>query len=204
MKQSKRKLKLFMITVALAAGFGYAVYFLWGKVVSTQDLYIEKTKELLSLERKQEQISELEEKLSQTKEKREEIIESILLQEDMISFILKIEDIAKKAGLAHEVKIIRKITSESIEQERLAIRRARRTAKEALEEALRDKLPGVTFDVGLEGSYEGIIRFAEGVASLPYYTHIDRLNISEKRKGEAGFEENKVKASINLTVFTRD
>ena len=86
----------------------------------------------------------------------------------------------------------------------MAIRRARRSAKEGLEEALQGKLPGVTFDVGLEGSYEGIIRFTEGVASLPYYTHIDKFNISEKREGEEGFEANEVKASINLTVFTRN
>jgi len=201
--QSKIKQRLLLISVVVAIVFGYAGYFLWSEIVSARDLYTETYRGLLSIEKKQEQASQLQKELASTEKNREEILSSLLAQDETLNFIVSIEDIAQKAGLSYEVRIIREVTEESIEQEKLALKRSRRKAKEA-EEALERKLPGIVFEISLEGSYLGIIRFLEGVASLPYYTHIESFNISAGEKSPpAGGESKVVKAIIQMVVFTK-
>lgn len=202
-KRQKIWVKFLLIVLSWLFGFGYAGYFLFGEIASSKSLYIEKSKELVSREKKQEQIGEIKKELEKTEKNREEIISSLLSPQDVLEFILRIEDIAKKAGLAHEVRILKEITQESIDQELLALRQARQRVRPAEETALQEKLPGVTFNVDISGSYSGIIRFLEGIGTLSYYTHIESFNISEDLKGEDAEQAGMVKSTIQLMVFTK-
>ncbi|MFY9457911.1 MAG: hypothetical protein WAP23_03215 [Candidatus Spechtbacterales bacterium] len=200
-KTSKTRAKFLLIAIVWLFGFGYGGYFLFGEIASSKNLYIEKSKELVSSEKKQEQIERIKEELEKAEKNRGEIVSSLLVTEDVLEFILKIEDIAKKARLTYEVRILKEVTQESIDQELLALRQARRREVPA-EDAAIEKLPGVTFNVDISGSYSGIIRFLEGVGTLSYYTHIESFNVSEG-PGVEGAEPGKVKSTIQLMVFTK-
>ncbi len=201
-RHKKIWVKFLLIFLLWVFGFGYAGSFLLGEIASSKNLYIEKSKELVSYEKKQEQIEQIKKELEKTEKNREDIVSSLLPPEDVLEFILRIEDIAKKAGLTHEVTILKEITQESIDEELLSLRQARRRDMPAEETAIEEKLPGVTFNVDISGSYPGIIRFLEGIGTLSYYTHIESFNISQDLKGE-GEEPGKVKSTIQLMVFTK-
>lgn len=204
---SKIKLPLALIALGLIVGLGYTGYGLLGKVDAARILYLEKSKELLSLEKKQEHVTQLTLELASTAASREEIISALLEPAAALDFIVRIEDIARKAGLSYEVRILREISQESIEEEQLALRRVRKRSTESTEEPGEAKLPGITFSVTVKGSYMGAIRFLEGIASLPYYTHIESFAFSRKERPkeaspEAG-EARTVDATIQLMVFTK-
>lgn len=194
--------KLLLIFLFWLLGFGYAGYFLFGEIASSKSIYIEKSKELVSGEKKQEQIEQTKKELEKTEKNREDIVSSLLSPRDVLEFILRMEDIAKKAGLTHEVRILKEVTQESIDRELLALRQARQRGRSTEETALEEKLPGVTFNVDISGSYPGIVRFLEGIGTLSYYTHIESFNISRDTKGE-GAETGTVKSTIQLMVFTK-
>jgi Tfp pilus assembly protein PilO len=200
--RQKVRVKFLLIALAWLFGFGYAGYFLFTEIASSKNLYVEKSRELVSYEKKQEQIGKIKSELEMTGKNREGIISSLLSPKAVLEFILRIEDIAKKAGLTHEVRILKEITQESIDQELLAQRAARRRDRPAEEQALEEKLPGVTFNIDISGSYSGVIRFLEGIGTLSYYAHIESFSISGAPKGE-GEESGAVKATIQLVVFTK-
>lgn len=207
-RYSKLKLPLPLIALGLLVGLGYAGFGLLSKIDAARALYLEKNKELLSLEKKQEHVTQLELELVKTAASREEILSALLAPAEALDFLVRIEDIARKAGLSYEVRILREITEVSIEEEQLALRRARKKPTDATEEPLDAKLSGITFSVTIKGSYPGIIRFMEGVATLPYYTHIESFAVSRKERpkeaetSEAG-EARTVDAIIQLMVFTK-
>ena len=199
---NQNKLFLLFSAIVVLLGVGYVIYFLLGKIDSSKDMYIEKSKEIVLLEKKQGQIEELKEELKKTAQNRKEIMTSILSRTDVLDFIVKIEKTAKLAGLSYEVRITREITQSAIDEELLALRRSRRRGRESEETTKEEKLPGVVFNIEISGSYSGVIRFLEGVASLPYYTHIESFNISKDRK-TGGEESSQVESSIQMTVFTK-
>ena len=204
MENNKAILKILVISVLLLAGFGYAAYFLFGKISSAGDIYTAKSAEFVSIEKKQEQIDRIKEELVNTKKSRNEIISSLLAATDVLDFIVKVEGIARAAGLAYEVQISKELTQESIDQELLALRRSKRRGTDADEAVIKEKLPGIVFDIDISGSYSGVIRFLEGVASFPYYLHIESISISKVREQDDDEATiTRVQATIKLMVFTR-
>lgn len=199
--QNKIKLRLSFIALGVLLAFAYAVYLVWGQISYARVQYIEKYTELISLEEKQGLSKELQVELAKTATDREEVVQALLRKEDVLKFIERVEDIAKRAGLSHEVKILRETTREDIEKERTALARTRGKAKDEALEAIKKRLPGVTFNVSMGGLYSGIVRFLEGIGTLPYYTHVERLDLSSGRGGDEEVESATLEASIQLTVF---
>lgn len=207
-RSSKIKLPLPLLALGLIVGVGYGGFVLLAKIEAAGALYQARSKELLTLEKKQEHVTQLKAELARTAASRGEIISALLSSDEALDFIVRIEDIARKAGLSYEVQILQEITQESIDAEILALRRARRKSKDVTEESLGAKLPGITFSVTIEGSYVGIVRFMEGVASLPFYTHIESFSISSKKRAEGSESSEQdigliVQASVQMMVFTK-
>jgi len=204
MKINQNKLFFLFSAIVVLLGIGYTIYFLIGKIDSSKNVYIEKSKEIVLIGKKQGQIEELKDELKKTAQNREEITASLLSRGDVLDFIVKIENTAKFAGLSYEVRITREITQSAIDEELLTLRRSRRRGRgqDSEETPEEQKLPGVVFNITLSGSYSGVIRFLEGVASLPYYTHVESFTISKDIKtGEE--ESSQVESSIQMTVFTK-
>jgi len=206
-----RSVNKFQIFTLLFIGLGllaYAGYFVWGEIGTAQSLYIEKQKEIISIEKRQEQISQLKKELEKTAEKKIEVLDSLIARDDVLKVIERIEGVAKRERLLYEVKLLGEITKESIDREILAIRRSRAGGKkEAIEEVL-NKLSNINFQVNLTGEYLGIIRFLEGIGTLPYYAQVDRFELLGKKTKiitETGEEQETsfIEASINLIIFTR-
>ena len=207
-KKSKIKLPLSLLALGLVVGVGYGGFVLLAKIEAAGALYQEHSRELFALEKKQEHIAQLEAELARTALSREEIVSALLSSDEALDFIVRIEDIARKAGLSYEVRILQEVTQESIDAELLTLRRSRRQAKEATEESLEEKLPGITFNVTIRGSYLGIVRFMEGVAFLPFYTHIENFSISSKERAEGSESAEQgteliIQASVQMMVFTK-
>ena len=206
-KKSKIKLPLSLLALGLVVGVGYGGFVLLAKIEAAGALYQEHSRELFALEKKQEHIAQLEAELARTALSREEIVSALLSSDEALDFIVRIEDIARKAGLSYEVRILQEVTQESIDEELLALRRSRRKSKDIIE-SIEEKLPGITFSVTIEGSYLGIVRFMEGVASLPFYVHIESFSISSRERAE-GSESSEldtgriVQASVQMMVFTK-
>lgn len=198
--------------ILLLIGLGlivYAGYFVFQEISQAQSLYIEKQKELAGLENKQKQIAHLREELEKISENKAEVLASLIVRDDALKVIERIEDVARKGGLLHEVNLLGEVTKEGIDRELLAIRRSRSGGKEEAMEAVLNKLPNISFQVNLTGDYSGIIRFLEGIGTLPYYTQIEQFELAGKKPkivGEAGEGAEKIsaiEAKINLSVFTR-
>ena len=205
--QSKIKLPLPLLALGLVVGMAYGGFVLLGKIDAAGELYRARSNELFALEKKQEHIAQLESELARTAVSRGEIMAALLASTETLDFIVRIEDIARKAGLSYEVRILQEVTAASIEQELLALRRSRRKSKDVTE-SLEEKLPGITFSVTIEGSYWGIVRFMEGVAALPFYTRIESFNISSHKRAEGsesleGDTDLIVEASVQMMVFIK-
>ena len=206
-RASKIKLPLPLIVLGLVVGVGYGGFVLLAKIDAAGELYQARSTELLALEQKQEHIAQLEAELARTAQSREEIMSALLASTEALDFIVRIEDIARKGGLSYEVRILQEVTQESIDEELLALRRSRRKSKDIIE-SIEEKLPGITFSVTIEGSYLGIVRFMEGVASLPFYVHIESFSILSRERAE-GSESSEldtgriVQASVQMMVFTK-
>lgn len=207
-RYSKIKPPIPLIVIGLVVGLGYVGFSLFEKIDSARALYLTKSKELISIEKKQEHITQLELELAKTSASREEVASALLAPAEALDFLVRIEDIARKAGLSYDVRILQEITQESIDEEQAALRRSRRKTSDVTEGPVEVRLPGITFSVTIEGSYLGIIRFFEGVASLPYYTRIESFTVSGKERpkesepSEAEAERT-VEAVVQLMVFTK-
>ena len=59
MENNKTILKVLVVSALSLAGFGYAVYFLFGEISSAGDIYTAKSAELGSIEKKQGQIDQM-------------------------------------------------------------------------------------------------------------------------------------------------
>ena len=205
--QSKIKLPISLLVLGLVVGVVYGGFVLLGKIEAAGSLYRARSTELLVLEKKQEHIAQLEFELARTAASREEVMFALLSSDEALDFIVRIENIARKGGLSYEVRILQEVTQESIDEELLALRRSRRKSKDIIE-SIEEKLPGITFSVTIEGSYLGIVRFMEGVASLPFYVHIESFSISSRERAE-GSESSEldtgriVQASVQMMVFTK-
>ena len=205
--QSKIKLPISLLVLGLVVGVVYGGFVLLGKIEAAGSLYRARSTELFVLEKKQEHIAQLEFELARTAASREEVMFALLSSDEALDFIVRIENIARKGGLSYEVRILQEVTQESIDEELLALRRSRRKSKDIIE-SIEEKLPGITFSVTIEGSYLGIVRFMEGVASLPFYVHIESFSILSRERAE-GSESSEldtgriVQASVQMMVFTK-
>ncbi|MBI1888930.1 MAG: hypothetical protein HYS15_03325 [Candidatus Spechtbacteria bacterium] len=201
----KKKLYLGAIVFLLPLVFGYGVYFVMGRVSVSQEQYIAKQKELVSLEHKQREVAALEQEFTGLEAQRSIIFSSLLSQqyEDKLRFIIEIEDIAKTLGLVYDFTIQREVTKEDIQREKEELARVRRG--EAGQKAVKEeeKLPEITVGVKLEGKYAQVVKFLEKFQSLSYYTEIQSLDIS-KQKTEEGSSRAGVEAVIQASVFTRE
>lgn len=206
MVNNKTNFKLLAFFLFVFVGLIFATYFLFAEISSAKNFYIEKTKELLGAEKKQEQIDQITKELKSISNNKEDVIASIISPDRALDFIVKIEDIARAAGLIYEVRISKEITQESIDEELLAIRRSQRRGRDVDEADTRNKLPGIILGIELSGTYSGIVRFLEGIASFPYYSYIENFSIT--KASESGVEDNqilapRVQAAMQLMVFTK-
>jgi len=180
MQDDLKKKKLFLIGAAIVmlVAFGYLGYLVMGGVTSAKEKYIEKYKEIITLEQKQNQSTILQAELSRTAAEREKITSILLGQsdEEKLRLVIQFEDIAKSIGLVYDWEILRTITE--------------------------GEFPGIVFSISLQGGYSGIIRFIERLQALPYYTHIERLGIVSKAPVTEG-SPSVVAATMEVTVFSK-
>jgi len=90
------KFNFLIFVFAGLAVLGYASYFVWSEMIFAERFYIEKKGELISLEKKQEQIAQLQEELKKISENRIEVIDSLIIKDDVLKVIERIEAVAKR------------------------------------------------------------------------------------------------------------
>lgn len=206
--QKKQKLILIIASVGLVVIFGYGIYAVMGKVASAQERYIAKYKELILLEKEQEQAADIKKELAKTEDTIEEVMQSLpeqTTQDQIFDSQLKltedIENVAKSIGLEYSVKIVGSLTREGIAEEKARIARSRRGGESTTE--VEEKFPSIIFSIELEGQYGEIVKFHERLRSLPYYMSTNRFDISaRKAAGEEGVVLG-VESTMQVTVFTR-
>lgn len=199
------KFNFLIFVFAGLAVLGYASYFVWSEMTFAERFYIEKKGELISLEKKQEQIAQLQEELKKISENRIEVIDSLIIKDDVLKVIERIEAVAKRERLLYEVVILGEVTKESIERELADARRARRGGREERLKEIENKFPNISFQITLTGGYSGMIRFFEGIGTLPHYTKVERFDLLDKTiEGTEEEPERVIKGTISLTIFTRE
>jgi len=198
----KKKLILIVSTISSLVVLGYLGYVVMGKVASSKIRYIEKYKEVIVSEKKQEQADSLQEELAKTVSERKEIREALLGQSDdeKLKLVIQFENIAKSIGLSYEWEIIRTLTNQSIAEEEGRLAQARRRSRGG--ESGEEKFPSIVFSIKLEGGYSGIISFLERLQALPYYINIDRLDALNKGYAAEATSPT-VSATMQITVFTK-
>lgn len=202
---NKRKLYLSGAAVLFLVLFGYFVSFLMGRIGFLKAEYLSKQGGLLALEQKQKQATLLSEQLLQIQGEKKEILGALLSQqyEDKLQIIVQLEEAAKSLGLAYELQVVKELTQEEIGRERELLLRSRRGSQRLAEEEEGKKLPGITFEIKLKGSYEGFVKFFEKFQSLPYYSQIERLNILRETEQEES-EAVKLEGTVWVTVFAKE
>lgn len=201
----KRKLYLGAAGVLLLVLFGYFVNFLMGRISFLEGEYLTSQKGLLALEQKQKQATLLRVELSQIQDQKKEILGALLGQqyEDKLQLIVQIEDAAKNLGLAYELRVVKELAQEEIDREKELLARSRRGSQRSGEEEEVKKLPGITFEINLTGSYEGFTKFFEKLQALPYYMQIERFNILRKA-GEDAIESKQLEGALGVTFFAKE
>ncbi len=199
---NKRKLYFGGAVVLFFVLFGYSVIFLTGRIGFLKGEYLAKQSGLLALEQKQKQATLLREELAQIQGEKEEIFGALLGQqyEDKLQIIVQLEDAAKSLGLAYELQVAKELTQEEIDREKELLVRSRRGAPRPPEEGEVEKLPGITFEIKLKGSYEGLVRFLEKLQSLSYYSNIERVGILSDTGQEEGGGAS-LEGDIRITFF---
>lgn len=200
---TKRKLYIGGVAVLFLAVFGYFVSFLMGRIGFLEGEYLSKQGGLLALEQKQKQATFLSEELMRIQDEKKEVLGALLGQqyEDKLRVIVQLEDAAKSLGLAYELQVVKELTQEEIDREKELLLRSRRGSQRAAEEEEAEKFPGITFEINLKGSYEGLVKFLEKLQSLPYYSKIEQLNIV-REAGEA--ESKQLTGVVRVTVFAKE
>ncbi len=189
--------------IALAGFFAYGFYITMEGVSSAERDYNNKYSELATLEEKQKQTRSLEEELAESKNEISAIEKALIKQtyENKLGLVVDVENVAKGAGLAYELNILKELTAESIAEEKARLARTRRKSRQILEEAALEQFPSIVFTVKLSGSYPDVVNFMERLQRLPYYTSIDNFVVASKSvQGEV---EGAVEATMQFTVFTR-
>jgi hypothetical protein len=201
---NKRKLYLGGVVVLFLVLFGYSVFFLAGRIGFLKGEYLSKQSGLLALEQKQKQAALLSEELARIQGEKKEILGSLLGQqyEDKLQLIVQLEDAAKSLALAYELRVVKELTQEEITREQELLLRSRRGSQRLSEEKEIEKLPGITFEINLKGSYEGLVKFFEKLQSFPYYFTIERVNILSQT-GEAEGSAVKLEGTILVTFFSK-
>lgn len=200
----KIRIALSCLAFFLVAGFG--AYFLRKEINKAGFLYEEKKNDLVLITAKQDLASQLKEEFIRTEEDRENIVNSMLLRSDILKFIQILENTARKENLVYKINILREITWEDIAKQREASARARKKEL-SRENAEINDLARIVFNIEIKGGYGEIIRFFEGIGTLPYYTKVESFDIRKKiTAGQAEREEeltNTIQSRIELSVFIR-
>ena len=199
---NRRKLYLIGAVVLFLIFFGYSVIFLIGRIGSLKAEYLAKQSGLLALEQKQKQAALLRKELMQIQDEKEQILGALLGQEydDKLQLIVQLEDMAKSLALAHELQVVKEMTQEEIDREKELLLRSRRGSQRPPEEEEAEKLPGITFEISLKGSYESLVKFLEKLQSFPYYFNIERVSILSDAGQEEG-DAAKLTGTIRVTFF---
>jgi hypothetical protein len=200
---NRRKLYLSGAVVLFLIFFGYSVILLTGRIGALKREYLSKQSGLLALEQKQKQAALLSEELTRIQGEKKEILGALLGQqyEDKLQLIVQLEDAAKSLALEYELQVVKELTQEEIDREKELILRSRRGSKLPSDKEEEEKLPGITFEVKLNGPYEGLVKFMEKLQSLPYYFAIERVTImSDTGQGEG--DEGKLTEIIRVTFFS--
>lgn len=126
---------------------------------------------LLSLDRPEQEIRKLQEEVAQAQAIEPLLTKTLLKPEEALTFIVNLETLGKATNVVYDINI------DNTPAERIG-------------------LAHLTFQVNAEGPYLNVARFIEGVEKMPYYTQINRFQLTRRsERGEAS-------ASINLWAFS--
>lgn len=167
--------QIFITLAFLTVGIGLVYFFIispiFTDVKENTGHLIESQRLMLSIERSDQEIQKLRDEVSQAKELEFLLNQTLIKPEEAVDFIIAIENVGKEIGIQYNI---------GIENPNPAGAR----------------LPTVSFQVSLNGSFVDVARFIEGIEKMSQYAQINRFQIN--RRGDVG----NVSATINLWAFS--
>ena len=167
--------QIFITLAFLTVGIGLIYFFIilpiFTDVKENTSRLIESQRMMLSIERSDQEIQKLRDEVGQTKELEFLLNQTLIKPEEAVDFIVAIENVGKEIGIQYNI---------GVENPNQAGAR----------------LPTVSFQVNLNGSFVDVARFIEGVERMSYYAQINRFQIN--RRDDIG----NVSATINLWAFS--
>ncbi len=160
--KSKLYIHIFVLTSVLVLLY-FVSNFVFGLIKSEKDALIKAKTELLQIDQKREKIANSFSEYSSLQKSIEKLNSSLLSKDGELEFIVFMEDVANKNMLNQSISIA---------------------------DNVKDK-NGVSFQVSLSGSFEGVLNFIKEIDNAKYYTNIEQVSFSLiDSVGSVGLEGN--------------
>ncbi len=188
---SKNKLYLQLIISILILGvFVKASLYVFGLIESQNDKIINKKIELIQINQKRENMLKSLGKYKSLEASISKLDNSLLSSGSELDFIIFLEDIAKKNNLNKEINILG-------------------TSNDKKKKKTKTNINNMNFSVLLSGSFEGTLAFIKEIQLAPHYASIMSVSfskigsgVSRVKEAEYPLEENDVKTSLTVRVYT--
>lgn len=184
------KYKLYIqigILIALMAASAWGSLFLFGLITKADATLYDAQKELASLSVRQEQITAIAKEYEGARGLFAPLEDRLLPREDRLRFIMLVEDLAREAGVAHEIT----------------------AADDALTGAAAKGASPLYFNITVSGSFPSVLRFMYLLEHSQYYLGMEKAQIMQgggipgvKKAGTASFPDD-VRAQMSVRVYTR-
>lgn len=183
------KNKLYMQIGSLGALIGvsaWASLFLFGLITQADATLSDAQKELASLSIRQEQIASLAKEYDGAHKLFAPQKERLLPREERLLFIMLVEQLAKEAGVLHEIS----------------------AADDAPAGTTKESLP-IFFNISVSGEFPAALRFIYFLEYSQYYLGIEKAQIAQggglagRKKGEVPASPDDVKVQLSVKVYTR-
>lgn len=183
------KYKLYIqigILIALMAASAWGSLFLFGLITKADATLYDAQKELASLSVRQEQITAIAKEYEGAHGLFAPLEDRLLPRADRLRFIMLVEDIAREAGVSHEIT----------------------AADDAPSGAAKEASP-LYFNITVSGSFPSVLRFMYLLEHSQYYLGVEKAQIMQgggipgvKKAGAASFPDD-VRAQMSVRVYTR-
>lgn len=172
--------------IALMGASTWASLFLFGLITQAGATLSDAQKELASLSVRQEQIASLAKEYEGAHALFASLEERLLPREERLHFIMLVEQLAKEAGVLHEIS----------------------TADDALAGTAREISP-IFFNITVSGEFPAALRFIYLLEHSQYHVGVEKAHISQgggltgpRKEGLVSSADN-VRVQLSVKVYTR-
>lgn len=184
------KYKLYIqigILIALMAASAWGSMFLFGLITQADGTLHDAQKELASLSVRQEQITAIAKEYEGAHALFASLEDRLLPRADRLQFIMLVEDLAREAGVLHEIT----------------------AADDTLSGAAAKEASPLYFNITVSGGFPSVARFMYLLEHSQYYLGVEKAQIMQgggipgAKKAGAMSSPDDVRAQMSVRVYTR-